>query len=116
MDRSDTLKLISVTRTQDAYGVWRSSESSKDVYCEVQSVTRSEFFDAGRNGLNPEFVFKIFFGDYDGEEIVEYGGKRYAIYRTYLAKNDNLELYAQREGGTNGPAPVNTMEAPGNDS
>ena len=114
MDRSDTINLISVTRTQDAYGVWRESESSKTIYCEVQSVTRSEFFEAGRNGLNPEYVFTVFFADYSGEEIVEYGGKRYAIYRTYLGKNDNLELYAQREGGANGPAPVNTMEAPVN--
>ena len=52
--------------------------------CQVDSVTRSEFFEAGRNGLNPEFVFRVFFGDYEGgERLVEYRGKRYSIYRTY---------------------------------
>ena len=68
----------------------------------VSSVIRAEFFDAGRNGLNPEYVFTMFFGDYNGERIVEYNGKRYAVYRTYHARTDIIELYVQREGGVNG--------------
>jgi hypothetical protein len=70
--------------------------------CQVNSVTRNEFFEAGRNGLNPEYVFRVFFGDYDGERIVEYKGKRYGVYRTYHGRNDMMELYAERKGGTNG--------------
>ena len=101
MDRSDVLTLISVTEQQDDYGVWRDTETTREIFCEVQSVTRSEFFDAGRAGLNPEFVFRVFFADYEGETICEYNDQRYTIYRTYLAKNDRLELYAERKGGTN---------------
>ena len=70
--------------------------------CYVDSVTRSEFFDAGRNGLNPEFVFRVFFADYEGESILEYNGNRYGIYRTYNNASDEVELYAERKGGTNG--------------
>ena len=102
MDRSQTITLITETRTQDDYGVWRTSETQTDVFCQVSSVTRAEFFDAGRNGLNPEYVFTMFFGDYNGERIVEYNGKRYAVYRTYHARTDIIELYVQREGGVNG--------------
>lgn len=102
MDRSQTITLITETRTQDDYGVWRTSETKTDVFCQVSSVTRAEFFDAGRNGLNPEYVFTMFFGDYNGERIVEYNGKRYAVYRTYHARTDIIELYVQREGGVNG--------------
>lgn len=100
MDRSDVIHLITQTMTQDAYGVWHPSETSRSVFCQVNSVTRSEFFDGGRNGLNPEYEFTVFYGDYEGEPIVEYKGKRYSIYRTYLARNDTLELYAERKGGT----------------
>ncbi len=102
MDRSVVLTLVSVTTAQDDFGVWRETESSRDVYAQVDSVSRSEFFEAGRNGLNPQFVFTMFFGDYNGEQICEYNGKRYAIYRTYLTKTDTIELYAERKGGTNG--------------
>ena len=102
MDRSQTITLISETQTQDDYGVWRTTETRTDVFCQVGSVTRAEFFDAGRNGLNPEYRITMFFGDYNGERIVEYNSKRYAVYRTYHARTDIIELYVQREGGVNG--------------
>lgn len=102
MDRSNVLTLIGKTKTQNDYGVWVETETSRDVFCDVSSVTRQEFFDGGRNGLNPEYVFTMFFGDYEGETVCEFNGKRYAIYRTYHAKTDVIELYAERKGGTNG--------------
>lgn len=102
MDRSEVLTLIREAKSQDEYGVWRTSESSRNVFCNVTSVTASEFFDGGRNGLNPEYRFIVFFGDYNGERIVEFKGLRYAVYRTYHAKTDVLELYCERQGGTNG--------------
>lgn len=102
MDRSTVIKLIGVTREQDEYGVWRSTPTYREVFAQVDSVTRAEFFEAGRNGLNPEFRFTMFAGDYEGETMVEYAGKTYAIYRTFFARNDTLELYVERKGGTNG--------------
>lgn len=102
MDRSDVINLIAVTRTQDEYGVLRPSETSRAVYCAVNSISRDEYFEAGRNGLNPSFQIVMFAFDYQGERIIEYKGKRYSVYRTYYARNDTLELYIQREGGTNG--------------
>lgn len=102
MDRSEVISLIAETRTQDANGVWRAAETKTDVFCQVNSVTRAEFFDAGRNGLNPEYQFTVFYADYNGEKIIEYKGQRYGIYRTYHARTDVLELYAERKGGNNG--------------
>ena len=52
--------------------------------------------------MNPELVFTVFMDDYEDETVLEYDNKRYAIYRTYRAKTDVLELYAERKGGTNG--------------
>lgn len=103
MGRSDVITLISVSIGKDEFGIPRIvTEEPREVMCQVDSVTRSEFFEGGRNGLNPEFVFRVFFADYEGERIVEYNGKRYGIYRTYHGRDDVVELYAERKGGTNG--------------
>ena len=101
MDRSDVINLISESRTQDDYGRWIATKTSKQVMCQVDSITRAEFFEGGRNGLNPEFKFTMFNGDYSGETVVEYQGKTYSVYRTYLRRTDIIELYVERKGGTN---------------
>ena len=106
----DILKLITIAQTQDDYGVWRETETATEVFCEVGSVTRTEFFEAGRSGLNPAYVFTIFGDDYNGAEVIEYGGKRYGVYRTYR-DGDDLELYAERKGGTNAAPTVTTTTA-----
>lgn len=102
MDRSDVLILLSVVNTQNQYGVWEEQRTERQVFCQVDSVTRAEFFEGGRNGLNPEYRFTVFAADYNGEETCVYKGKAYGIYRTYQPRTDVLELYAERKGGTNG--------------
>ena len=102
MDRSEVIKLQSVTKTQDAYGVWREVVTERDVFCQVNSVTRSEFFEGGRNGLNPEFRMTMFAGDYNDEKTLVYRDKTYSVYRTYYGRNDTIELYVERKGGSNG--------------
>lgn len=99
----DILFLIHTSEEQDATGVWRQIDKRRKVMCKIGSITRSEFFAAGRNGLNPELAFTVFVGDYNGERTVEYHGRGYGIYRTYIVPGtDYIELYAERKGGTNG--------------
>lgn len=117
MDRSDVISLVSVTRTQDAYGVWRESPKEREVFCKVDSVTRAEYFEGGRNGLKPEYRITMFFGDYDGEQTILFNDKAYGVYRTYHASTDVIELYVERKGGVNGKdddreAPVGHTEDP----
>lgn len=100
--RDGVITLLSTTTVKDGYGVEKEIFISHEVFCTVWSATRAEFFSAGRNGLNPEFMFKVFAGDYFGERTCIYEGKSYAIYRTYNAETDYIELYVQREGGANG--------------
>lgn len=112
MDRSDVISLVSYSLSQDAYGVWQKTKTARDVFCAVDSVTRDEFFEGGRNGFNPQFRMTMFAPDYQGEEEVEYNGVSYGVYRTYRANTDLLELYVEKKGGVNkseedtaGPAP-----------
>lgn len=104
MDRSTVITLIGRSRQQDEYGVWRDNvETRREVFAQVNSVSRAEFFSAGQTGMKPEYMFAVFFGDYDGEQLVEYNGVTYSIYRTYHARNDSMELYVERkEGVANG--------------
>lgn len=102
MDRSDVIKLIKVTKTQDKYGVWREELTPRQVYCDVSSVSAAEFFEGGRNGLNPYFRMTVFFADYEGETLLEYQGSTYSVYRTYKKRTDEVELYVERKGGSNG--------------
>ena len=102
MDRSDIVTLLKTTYAADDYGVERATITGRDVFCAVQSVTRNEFFEGGRNGLNPEYRVTMFYGDYEGETLLEYKGQTYSVYRTFQSKNDVLELYVERQGGANG--------------
>ena len=99
---NDVLVLFETTYTANKYGVDVPTNTRKEVFCDCQSVSRSEFFNAGRNGLNPQFVFTVFAGDYNNETMCEYRGETYGIYRTYLTDDDYIELYVERKGGTNG--------------
>lgn len=99
----DVLTLYCTTQYKDEYGVTRERIDPRLIFCRVNSVTRAEFFDAGRNGLNPEFVFTVFSGDYHGERTCRYHDRDYGIYRTYhVPGTDDTEIYAERKGGTNG--------------
>lgn len=101
----DVIYLITQTYTKDEYGVRRAEETKKQVFVKIRNITRAEFFDGGRNGLNPQMRFDVFSLDYNGESILEWRGKRYGIYRTSnYDSEDYTELYVERKGGTNGTA------------
>lgn len=95
---ADELVLITQTIATDDYGRESITETERTVLVEVYSITQSEFFAAANTELNPEYRFDVFFGDYNGEEIVEYKGNRYAVYRTYRT-GDYMELYVERKIG-----------------
>ena len=113
----DVIYLIKAVQEQDARGVWQTTPVKRRVFCTVNSISRAEFFEAGRSGLNPSFMFRVFAADYDGEDVVEYQGRTYGIYRTYKRNGntyvgtdarlrqdllqDYVELYAEGKGGTN---------------
>ena len=92
MKRVSTITLISQTETLDSIRQPVMTESSRTVYCTQLDVTRSEWIAAQQQSLSPSYRLLVFFGDYNGERIAIYNGRRFEIYRTFGAE-DYIELY-----------------------
>ena len=84
--------------------VWRTEtgESRRDVYGTVESVGSSEFFNAARIELKPEFRATVWADEYECEPSVELHGRRYTVYRTYLRPSGKIELYLTKKAGNHG--------------
>lgn len=101
MDRSCVITLVGETYTTDGIGQQIVTPIATDVYAQVESVSGTEWHDAGRNGIRPSYRFVMFLYDYNDETTIEYNGKSYSVYRTFIRKDDNIELYVQERGGDN---------------
>ena len=89
--------------SKDQYGVQSPSEVSRQIFCNVRSVSAAEYFTAGQQGYRPEFSIAILAEEYEGEQLVEYREKRYNLIRTYRRSEDILELdVEERSGGSGG--------------
>lgn len=110
MDRSNVIYLISKAYAQNSIGAFIPVKTKRMVYCDVRSITRAEWYDAGRQGLKPDYSFVMFAPDYQGENELLFNGVRYSIYRTYLAQNETIELYCQKIGGLRQDEPTGEPE------
>lgn len=99
--RQSTLILLKQTIQNDLIGNQIATETSKEVFCSVLPINQNEFFRARAEGINPTKKFEIFFADYEGEELLEFEGQKYVIYRVYDREDDITELYCQRKLGRN---------------
>lgn len=97
----DVLTLIAPNLQQNEFGGFsESGERRREVFGSVSSVNRSEWYEAGRKGMNPEIVFTTPLANYCCETEAEFHGVRYGIYRTYLIRDtDEIELYLERKAG-----------------
>lgn len=100
MDRSTVISLVGVTYQADSIGQKVKTETTRDVYCNISSVSATEWFEGGRNGLNPQYRATMFRYDYEGELVAILNGVRYSVYRTYIGRNDTIELYLEKKAGT----------------
>ena len=88
----------------DSIGQCLTQEEMRKVWASIQTVTRSEWWDAGQRGLQPQLVVTTPMVNYEGEEIVQIGtgekAKRYGVYRAYFPDDsDMIELYLEGKAG-----------------
>lgn len=99
MERNDVLTLIAETFQPDSIQQMLPSETSREIFATAKSVTFSEWNETGKRGMRPAWKMEVFPFDYEGEELVEYLGIRYRVYRTYQPNEDTLELYLEERSG-----------------
>lgn len=94
---NEVLTLIQQTQGVDEYGDPVIQETRREVFGRLQSVGQAEFYQAHATGLKPELKFVLAdHWDYEGEALVEHGGQRYRVLRTYRSGQE-LELTVYRE-------------------
>lgn len=76
-------------------------KTERVVFANKRSVSQSEFFSAGQNGLKPQYVFDIRLSEYNKEKELVYNSKTYTVYRTF-EKGENIELYCEERVGNGG--------------
>lgn len=91
--------LIGYTVTLNDYKQEVKTETRSQIFAKKDSVSRSEFYNGGKAGLQPEFKLTTAIIDYNGELEVELDGVRYGVYRTYNVSADYIELYCEKKGG-----------------
>lgn len=87
---------------KDAIGQIIKKETKNSLYAEVTSISQREIDAGGQSGHKRELRFTVWAFEYHGEEILDYNGVRYYIYRTYIRDDGHIELYTERRMGNNG--------------
>lgn len=84
--------------TYDQYGNQTFSYTDHTVYVIPRGVYKSEFYQAGQLGLQPEITFRIANRwDYHEEKLLEYHGEQYEVIRVdWDAQRDAVELVCQK--------------------
>ena len=110
MIRADVIDLIKENRA--GHGVHEVvTETARTVMCMVESVRRSEYYEASNAGYRPEFVFKLALAeDYQNERLLKYHGQKFRVVRTYRTEDEGIEITAERSD-ENGSDENNTDSA-----
>ena len=105
MMMDNEITLIQITYKENDMGDKVKVEKKTDVLCEVESVTRSEFYNAAKLDLQPEVVFVVNRYDYEGQMELDYEGVRHDVIRSFKPNHrhnptpmdiDRLELVCKR--------------------
>ncbi len=98
MDNTIKITLIGQTYEKDKFGQWVPEETTRTIWGRKSPITRAEWGEAGRQGVNPSFQVKVRTQEYRGELVAEVKGSRYGIYRTY-EDGEVTELYLEQKVG-----------------
>lgn len=99
MNLAEKIALISTEYTQDDIGEWTETQVKKVVFARVESVTMSEFYQAGMQGFKPEYRMTVWMNEYSDQDLLEYKEKVYTVYRTYRKDDGRIELYVTERKG-----------------
>ena len=96
--RNEICKLVKIEKTIDDEGFEIEQETEVEVFCEIKSIGRSEFYQAANAGVKVSLLVNIDADDYEanGEPMrVNLKGKCYKVVRTYKKVGTEMELTLQ---------------------
>lgn len=87
-----------ISESPVAHGVFAQKErTERKVFCSVQSVRQSEYYNAHNSGFQPERVLKLASErEYRDEMFLKFREKEYNVIRTYITPDGGIELTIQR--------------------
>jgi hypothetical protein len=93
MTLNDTIKLVDIAATEDADGYETFEEKLTEVKCDSgNGVTRTEFYEAYKAGLELSAAFSMWACDYGGQKEIEHNGKRYKVERAFPTGDGAIQL------------------------
>lgn len=75
------IALIAVSFTQDAIGQQVAIKTPHTVYANEFTLSRSEFYEAGAQGLKPDCQYQVRSSEYADERLMAVGDAEYNIIR-----------------------------------
>ena len=92
----DVITLEAVQHGTDAEGypteTVEATQVFSDLFADVQSTKRSEFYKAKQIGIDLAITVKLRAADYGGQERLVWNGKRYKVERAYTEAREMYEL------------------------
>lgn len=95
---NDIAYLVNEVLTEDDIGNSVSETSETAVFCEISSVSQSEFYKAAAVGYKPQCRLKMWQDEYGGQSLVRIGSVYYSVIRNFTA-NGMTELYLEGRVG-----------------
>ncbi len=95
---NDVAYLVNEVLTEDDIGNSVSETSETAVFCEISSVSQSEFYKAAAVGYKPQCRLKMWQDEYGGQSLVRIGKVHYSVIRNFTA-NGMTELYLEGRVG-----------------
>lgn len=89
---SDKIKLRAVVSGKDADGYPTQTNTDTEVWANVKSATRAEFYAANANGIDVSLMFEIHTEDWSNQTQVVYDSKTYDVVRSYQKGLGIVEL------------------------
>ena len=93
MTLNDTIKLVDIVADMDADGYETTTEKLTEVKCDSgNGVTRTEFYEAYKAGVEGSAAFLMWACDYSGQKEIEHHGKRYKVERAFPLPDGVVQL------------------------
>lgn len=85
-------KKIEVTDSQTGNDETHIKWSEDCIFCQFESISYKEFYQAQTSDFKPEMNLRISSFDYKNEEYVRYEDEDYTIMKTYMIKDNPDEI------------------------